>query len=176
MEFLDILTSRYSSRCYTTEDIPEKSIQYILQAGLLAPSGRGIYPIDFIVVKDKNILKKLSECKISSAHMLNNANCAIVVIGDTSKSDMIIEDASIVMTIMHLAATNIGIGSCWIQCRNRYTNSGESTNSYIQRLLQYPSVYCVEAILSLGMIPTGEDIAKKSKTIDESRIHIHTFL
>lgn len=99
MELLEILQKRRSVRKYTAENISQDKLEKILQAGLLAPSSRAIYPVELVAVRDKEMLRKLSECKAAGAAMLKNADAAIVVVGDTAKSDAWIEDCSITMTL-----------------------------------------------------------------------------
>lgn len=151
MELLKLLQSRRSIRKYTGERISDETLEKILQAGLLAPSSRAIYPVELVAVRDKEMLRGLSECKAAGAAMLKNADVAIVVIGDAAKSDAWIEDCSIAMTLMQLEATEQGIGSCWVQCRGRQTPDGASTEDYIRALLNIPENYGVLAMLSLGI-------------------------
>lgn len=83
--------------------------------------------------------------------MIEHADCAIVVIGDTEKSDVWTEDCSAAMTNMHLMADCLGVGSCWVQGRLREASDGRMTEVFIRDLLGIPDKYGVEAILSLGM-------------------------
>ena len=159
MELLEILQKRRSVRKYTAENISQDKLEKILQAGLLAPSSRAIYPVELIAVRDKERLCKLSECKAAGAAMLKNADAAIVVIGDTAKSDAWIEDCSITMTLMMLEATEQGVGNCWVQCRGRQTSEGASTEECVRELLSLPENYGVLAILSLGM--PAEELAPR---------------
>ena len=114
MSLLEMLQQRHSIRKYTDEDITDRDLQTILQAGLLSASGRAARPWEFIVVRDKEMLQKMSESRVGAAKMLAHANAAIVVIADVSKTDVWVEDCSIAMSNMHLAASVLGIGSCWI--------------------------------------------------------------
>lgn len=116
---INLMRQRRSVRKYTDEEIPEERITEILQAGLLAPSSRAIFPYEFIVVRDEDMLLQLSRAKTAGSGMLKHANAAIVVIGDTSRSDAWIEDCSLAMIYMQLAASELGIGNCWVQCRGR---------------------------------------------------------
>ena len=159
MELLKLLQSRRSIRKYTDEHISDETLEKILQAGLLAPSSRAIYPVELVAVRDKEMLRKLSECKAAGAAMLKNADAAIVVIGDTAKSDAWIEDCSITMTLMMLEATEQGVGNCWVQCRGRQTSEGTSTGERIKSLLDIPDNFGVLAILSLGM--PAEELAPR---------------
>ena len=83
--------------------------------------------------------------------MLKEAQCAIVVIGDETEQDVWIEDCSVAMANMHLMASSLDIGSCWIQGRLRQAADGRSTHEFVANLLKVPAPYQLEAILSLGM-------------------------
>ena len=176
MELLKLLQSRRSIRKYTDEHISDETLEKILQAGLLAPSSRAIYPVELVAVRDKEMLRGLSECKAAGAAMLKNADAAIVVMGDTAKSDAWIEDCSITMTLMMLEATEQGVGSCWVQCRGRQTAEGTSTEERIRALLSLPENYGALAILSLGMPAENPETRKLPDTncakfsTDDSRI------
>ena len=159
MELLKLLQSRRSIRKYTDEHISDETLEKILLAGLLAPSSRAIYPVELVAVRDKEMLSKFSECKAAGAAMLKDADAAIVVVGDTAKSDAWIEDCSITMTLMMLEATEQGVGNCWVQCRGRQTAEGTSTEERIRALLSIPENYGALAILSLGM--PAEELAPR---------------
>ena len=151
MELIEIMKNRRSVRQYTQEAIPEEKLEKILPAGLLSASGRARRPWEFIVVRDKETLKKMSECIVGSAKMLEGADTSIVVIADPEKTDVWTEDCSIAMSNMHLMADSLGVGSCWIQGRLREAPDGRTTEEYLRELLQFPDGYKLEAILSLGI-------------------------
>jgi nitroreductase len=151
MELIQIMRNRRSVRSYTQETVADHKLETILLAALLSPSGRARRPWEFIVVRDKNTLRLMSECRDGAAKMLEGADCAVVVIADAEKTDVWIEDCSIAMANMHLMADSLGIGSCWIQGRLRSDASGGSTEDYLRNILDFPKSHRLEAILSLGM-------------------------
>lgn len=151
MELLDMMKQRRSVRQYTGEAIPEEKIELVLQAGLYSASGRSRRPWEMIVVRDKEVLSKMAQCRTHGSAMLSGADCAIVVIADPNKTDVWTEDCSIVMANMHLMADHLGIGSCWIQGRLREAPDGRLTKEYLRELLDYPETYELEAILSMGI-------------------------
>ena len=174
MELLQILQNRKSIRKYTDEAIPEESLKKVLQAGLLSASSRSICPWEFIVVRDKETLVKMADCRIGAAEMLKNAACAVVVVGNEAKSDVWIEDCSIAMANMHLMADALGLGSCWIQGRLRQTKDGISTEEFLSNILHFGEEYRLEAILSLGMIenhPKGYQLDE----LKQEKIHWNQF-
>ena len=169
MELPELLQKRRSVRKYTAESISQDKLEKILQAGLLAPSSRAIYPVELIAVGDKEMLCRLSGCKAAGAAMLKNADAAIVVVGDTARSDAWIEDCSITMTLMMLEATEQGVGNCWVQCRGRQTSEGTSTEEYIKALLGISENFGVLAILSLGM-PAEEPEPRQLPDVNTTKI------
>lgn len=170
MDLLEIMLKRRSIRMYSKEQIKESDLKQILQAGLLSPSGRAKKPWEFIVIKNKEILEKMSRCRIAGAGMLSGAAAAIVVLGDEEKTDVWVEDCSIAMSNMHLMASSLGVGSCWIQGRLRDADEDMTTEQYLRELLMFPENMRLEAILSLGM-PTTEASPHTLEEIEEKKIH-----
>ncbi len=152
MTLLDILKKRKSIRKYTDEQIPQETIDKIIEAGKLAPSGRNKKPVKLILVKDKEVLEYLSNTRSHGSQLLAGANAAIVVTGDSELSDTWIEDCSIAMIIMQLQATELGVGNCWVQVRGRTLDeTGEVTSDLIKSKLNIEEKYSVECMLALGM-------------------------
>ena len=149
--FIELLKNRHSCRRFTDEAVSKESIEYILEAARLSPSGHRVRPWEFFVVEDKETLKALSVSKASGASPVGRAAAAIVVAADTTKTDVWVEDCSIATIIMQLAAEELGLGSCWVQIRNRMAQGETQTsNDYIRELLSVPAQYDVLAILAIG--------------------------
>lgn len=150
MEMLEIMRSRRSVRRYTEEKIPDEQLKQIVSAALLAPSGHSKYPCEYIVVKNREVLEKMSRCRKTVAKMLEGAAAAVVVIADKDKSDTYVEDSCVAMMNMELLATSLGIGNCWIQIRNRDAENDSSSEEYLRGILNFPQNFACQAILSLG--------------------------
>ena len=174
MDLLEVMSNRRSVRTYTNEAVPEEKVQKILKAGLLAASGKNLKPWEFIVVRDKEVLGKLAKSRAVGAAMLEHADCAIVVTGDTEKTDVWTEDCSVAMANMHLMADSLGVGSCWIQGRLRKASDGRTTEAYLRELLLYPENLRLEAILSLG-IPKEHPKAYTLEELRMDKIHKEHF-
>lgn len=151
MELLNVMLKRRSIRTYNDENISDKKLDKIIKAGLLAPSSRNRKPCIFKVVKNKEMLKKLSLSKNAGSKMLESCNCAIVVFADTEKADTWIEDSSIALTYMDLMAANENVASCWVQSHLRYTEDNTSSEEYVKELFSMDDKYRVVGILSLGI-------------------------
>ena len=150
MEILEVMRSRRSVRRYTDEKISDDSLKKILCGALLAPSGHSKYPCEFIVVKNRELLEKMSHCRKGVAKMLCEAQAAVVVIADKDKSDTYVEDSCVAMMNMELIATSLGIGNCWIQVRNREAEDDSASETYLRGLLNFPENFACQSILSLG--------------------------
>lgn len=160
MSLLEIMQKRRSVRKYTGEAISEENLTAVLQAGLLSASGKGKRPWELIVVRDKDTLKKMSDCRAVSVKMLEEADAAIAVIANTDLTDVWIEDCSVVMANMHLMADSLGLGSCWVQGRLREAADGQTTGAYLRGVLGYPENFELVAVLALGMPQEHPDMQK----------------
>lgn len=148
-DILEVIYSRRSIRKFKNEKLETQLLQQVLKAGLLAPSSMNKKPVEFVVVEDRETLQQLKTCKNPSSDAYNTASCAIVVIADSQKSDVWVEDASIASTMMQLEAESLGIGSVWIQMRNRKSLTGGAEEA-VRTVLNIPEKYGVLDILVLG--------------------------
>lgn len=160
MELLDIMRARRSVRRYTEDQLSDEQLRKIISAALLAPSGHSKYPCEFIVVRSRELLDKMSHCRKGVAKMLEGAAAAVVVIADRDKSDTFVEDSCVAMMNMELLATSLGIGNCWIQVRNRQAEDDSPSEEYLRGLLNFPQNFACQSILSLGM-PAKEPRARE---------------
>ncbi|MCF0105153.1 MAG: nitroreductase family protein [Holdemanella sp.] len=162
---LELFEKRRSIRKYRDKAISKEDLVTICKAGLSGPSGRGLYPIQLFVIEDRNTLSKLSKSRIHGSSMIENAKACILVFGKMDV-DTWIEDCSICMANMHLQASSMGIGSCWVQGRNRYQSESMTTEEYIKEFISIPDGYVLEAMLALGY----PDEYTHSKEIDMTKI------
>jgi len=145
-----LLLERHSIRRYTDESVDPDDVRAILEAALLAPSSKSARPWQFVVVEDKAMLEHLSKCKPAGALPVAKCAFAVVVAASPSRSECWLEDASIAAGMMQLQACDLGLGSCWIQVRGRYTADDEPSGDYVQAALGIPSDYSVVCIMTFG--------------------------
>lgn len=148
--FLELLKKRRSCRRFTDEAIDETAVCNIMKAALMSPSGHRINPWEFILVEDKEMLKTLSQSKAAGAQLIEGAAMAVVVVADTTKSDVWVEDCSIATILMQLAAEEQDLGSCWVQIRLRKDTEGNAAEDNVRALLALPTRYSVLSILAIG--------------------------
>ena len=153
-------------RKFTDEELTQDQVLTLLKAALMAPSSKRSNCWQFIVVDDKDTLEKLSFCKESGAAFVKDAALAIVVTW--------IEDASIASIMIQLQAEDLGLGSCWVQVRERFTANGTPANEYIHELLDLPLQLQVLSVIAIG------HKGMERKPFDEShlqweKVHINKF-
>lgn len=146
---LNILYRRRSIRKYKDTKLDPAIVQQLLKAALLSPSSRGFQPWQFVAVEDTELLKQLALAKKGSG-FLKNAALGIVILADPAISDVWVEDAAIAATLLHLTAETLGLGSCWIQIRERQFSETESSEDYVRRMLEIPENLKVTSIISIG--------------------------
>lgn len=149
MDFKDLVQKRRSIRKYTDEKLTEDEKKTILRAGLMAPTGHGERSWQFVAVDDKAMLESLSKSKELGAEFIAGSVFAVAVAYDTTKATWI-EDASIAAVTMQYQATDLGLGSCWAQVRDRQTSEGVSSKEYLAKLLGLDSNMEVLCILGFG--------------------------
>jgi nitroreductase len=160
----DILKSRRSIRKFQDREVEKEKLDIILKSALLSPSSRARRPWEFITVTDREKLLKLSQCREYGSSFLAGAPLGIVVVADTKLCDVWVEDASIASVIIQLSAQSLGLGSCWIQVRERLHSDGPEAGEYIREVLSIPDKYGVECIVAVGY--PGEE----KRTYEESEL------
>jgi nitroreductase len=147
---LEILRKRRSIRRYKDKEIDPDTIEQLREAALRSPTSRGINAWRFFFVTDRTLLEKLSLAKKSGSSFLKGARLGVVVCADEKETDVWIEDCSIASIILQLTGHSLGLGSCWIQIRNRMHNDDKTSEHYVQEVLDLPQDLKVESIISFG--------------------------
>jgi nitroreductase len=147
---LDILRNRRSIRTFKDKEIEQELIEQLKEAALRSPTSRGSNPWRFLFVTDKARLEELSRAKPSGSGFLKGARLGVVISAVEEESDVWIEDCSIASIILQLTGQSIGLGSCWIQIRNRMHNSDQSSEDYIKEALHIPENLKVESMIAFG--------------------------
>ena len=149
-QFSDLIKNRRSMRKFTNEELTQDEVVSLMKAALMSPSSKRSNCWQFVVVEDKEMLEHLSHCKEMGATFLKDAALAIVVLADPLVSDVWIEDAAVATLMIQLQAEDLGLGSCWIQVRERYTTDGAPSNEYVHAALGIPLQLQVLSIVAVG--------------------------
>jgi nitroreductase len=130
MNFLELAKKRCSVREYDSRPVEKEKLEHVLEAARLAPSACNMQPWLFMVVQNPEILQKLYFCY--EREWFRTAPACIVICGNHKISwkrkfdnkDHCDVDIAITTDHLTLAATEAGLGTCWIcafdpdKCRN----------------------------------------------------------
>ena len=127
-EVLETIRSRRSIRSYKSDPVPRELIEQVLEAGMYAPTGKGMQSPIILAVTDKAVRDKLSamNAKImgSDSDPFYGAPVVLVVLADRSMPNHVY-DGTLVMENLMLAAHSLGLGSCWINRAREEFDSAE---------------------------------------------------
>ena len=122
------IKERRSVRAYQPEQIRDEELNAILEAGTYAPTGMGMQSPKIIVVQEPELIARLSrmnaEVMGTDSDPFYGAPTVLVVLADSSRPTYV-EDGSLVMGTLMLAAHSIGVGSCWIHRAREVFSSEE---------------------------------------------------
>ena len=156
MEVFEAVKTVLAVRSYQDKPLPPDAIQRIVEAAHLTASSMNKQPWHFIVVEDRETLKKLGELASHGPYTAQAAMAVVVVIEDTRFS---ISDASRAIQSMVLTAWAEGIGSNWV---------GFFGLEAIKPLLGIPEELDVLAIVPFGYpVQTIGKGLKKRKPLSE---------
>jgi nitroreductase len=116
-QIISALLSRKSCRAYTKEHTSADELEAVVQAGLYAANGHGAQSAVLVVITNKEIRDQLSALNAavmnSDSDPFYGAPEVIAVFGD-SNTRTFVEDASLAIGNMLIAASSLGLGACWI--------------------------------------------------------------
>jgi nitroreductase len=157
---LDFIFGRRCVRVYSPGEVSEAAVTQLLEAAMAAPSAMTKDPWRFVVVRDKQMLSKLSSLHPGAA-MLSAAATAIVVCGDLESAfehniSYLLQDCSAATENLLLAAHALGLGACWVG-----VYPGEALITKIKEWLGLPGAVIPVAVVSIG--EPGEHLEARTR-------------
>jgi nitroreductase len=165
------ILERRSIRKYTDSPISEMNIKELLRAAMSAPSGHNQQLWEFIVIKNKKIMKAIADFH-PYAQMLRKAPLSIVVCGNLNKEEHADgwgsfwdQDCAAATENILIEAQHLGLGAVWISAYPR-----EDIVTGLKKLLDLP-----KAVIPLSIIAIGHPAEKKEAydRYDENKVHIN---
>jgi nitroreductase len=112
MNVHEAIRTKRSVRQFTDQPISDEVARTIINAGRRAQSSKNTQPWQFIAIRNKQTLKALSETGTYAGHMAGAALGIAIITVDPNTRWSIMFDAGQAASYMHLAAWELGIGSC----------------------------------------------------------------
>ncbi len=112
MNVADAIRLKRAVRKFQDKPLPDDVIHAILNAGRRSQSSKNTQAWQFIAIRDKSILKELSQCGEWAGHIAGAALCVAILTPDPNEKFQIMFDAGQASAFMQLAAWELGVGSC----------------------------------------------------------------
>ena len=147
MNIFEAIRTKRAVRSYTNQEVPDEHIRQILDAGRRAQSSMNRQPWTFLVVRDRESLKKLSECATYAGPLAGAAFVVGLVSSDEWPFDM-----GQAAAYLQLAAWELGVGSCLVWL-------GESEKA--RDLLGVPAGRFLEMAIAFGYAAEANEVKPK---------------
>ena len=157
MDALEAINKRISVRVYTDRKIEKVKLEQLIEAARQAPTARAIEPWEFIVVTDKDKIRALAEIT-DHGKFMKDATCCIALYCQDTK--YYLEDGAAATENILIAATALGIGSCWI------AGDKKPYASQISKALDVPRGHKLVSLISLGFAKDKLKKTRKRKLVD----------
>jgi nitroreductase len=138
MDVFEAIRTLLAVRSYQDKQVPDAVVRRIVEAGRLTGSGMNRQPWRFIVIRDRETLRRLGALASSGPYV---AHAPLAIVVATDKSRFAVSDASRAIQSMLLAAWADGVGSNWV---------GFGGLDKTRALLDIPAGLDVLAILPFG--------------------------
>ena len=168
--FLEIIRTRRSYRSYKPDQITDEQLNAVLEAGTYAPTSRGLQSPFIVAIQNDELKARLAKMNAEIMGVTTNPYYdapTYVLVFVPSDAPNGIQDASLVMENMMLAAHAQGLGSCWIH-REREMFATEEGKELMQQW-GLPEGLVGIAALALGY-PNGEPSPAKPRKEGYTRV------
>ena len=150
MDLFETIRQRYSARAYHDKPVSEEALRSILQAANDAPSAGNLQPVEVVVVRDSAKRRALAKTSYEQWFI---AQAPVVLVfftnpernrekyGQRGADFYAVQDATIACAYGQLAATALGLGTCWI---------GAFDDPTVRDIVGAPATWQPVAILPVG--------------------------
>ncbi len=119
MNFQELIARRYSVRAYKPDPVPEEALQAVLEAARLAPTAANRQEFRLLVVRTEGRRRELARIYGRDWFVQPPLVLGVCSVPDRTwvrrdGKNYCDVDAAIVMDHMILAATELGLGTCWV--------------------------------------------------------------
>jgi len=159
-DVFDAMRETQSVRNFKASSVPEPTLSRILEAASLAPSAGNLQPWYFFVVANEELRNKIADA-CHDQDQVREAPIAIVVLADPARSNerygergaqlYCIQDTAAAIQNMTLAATALGLSTCWV---------GGFDEVLVQQLVEAPPRLRAVAVICVGY---GDEQQPQSK-------------
>ncbi|MCK4556011.1 MAG: nitroreductase family protein [Candidatus Aminicenantes bacterium] len=176
MSLYELILSRRSVRQFKPEPVSRSILEKLINAARLAPSGANLQPLEFVVVDEEEVRKRLFPCLRWAAYIVPEGNpqpghepvaYVVVLVNLKLRKKGYERDVGAAVENMILAAWEERVGSCWI---------ANADIEKIKDMLNVPEDYKVDSVLALGYPaeePITEELKESVKYWKDSKGRLH---
>jgi len=166
MDIMEAIRNRYSCRTYRADPVSSDLLMQLVDAARLAPSSRGEQPWEFVVITDVSTLKKIASLASTGPFIAKAAACIAVFCKADAKYAL--EDGSAATQNILIAATGLGLGSCWV------AGDKKDYAPKVADLLRAPSSQKLISLVAIGF-PEGDPPDKSDRRPLKQVLHWQHF-
>lgn len=166
-EAIKVIKSRRSVRKYIDKEIPEEVLREIVDCARLAPSGNNRQPWAFLVITDQDKKEKIASLARYGKFIKEAGACIGVFIDESQTSTPLLDAAAATENIM-LAATALGLGTCWVSSYKR------DHSEEVKKMVNCPPDMELVALISVGYYDEMTVGMPKKKELEEV-LHWNSF-
>ena len=176
MSLYELILSRRSIRQFKPEPVSRSILEKFINAARLAPSGANLQPLEFVVVDEEEVRKRLFPCLRWAAYIVPEGNpqpghepvaYVVVLVNLKLRKKGYERDVGAAVENMILSAWEERVGSCWI---------ANADIEKIRDMLNVPEDYKVDSVLALGYPaeePITEELKESVKYWKDSKGRLH---
>ena len=141
MNVADAIRTKRAIRQFMDKPLSDELARAILNAGRRSQSSKNTQPWQFIAIRDKAILKALSETGTYAGHLAGAALAVAMLVPEPDERFQTLFDAGQAAAYMQLAAWELGVGSCLASIYEK---------EKAQKILGFPPEWQVRICISFG--------------------------
>jgi nitroreductase len=141
METLETIAKRRSIRKYKSETVSKEILSKLVDAGRLAPTANNEQPWDFVIITERDKLRRIADLAEYGKFIADVPACIVVL---CRPAKYYVEDGSAATTQILLAATALGLGTCWV------AGDKKSYAGQIVALCGAPVEYKLVSMIAIG--------------------------
>ena len=173
MDFTEVTRLRRSVRTYKRHELPQATVEKLLEAARSSPSAGNVQPWEFVVAVSQITKQGLSNAAFGQKALLE-ASVVFVVCADEKRAEesygtrgrtlYCLQDTAAAIENILLTACSLGLGACWI---------GAFKEDEIRKVIKAPKYMRPVALIPVGY-PNESPPAKARRSVSEI-MHKETF-
>lgn len=182
MNLINILSKDRLVKEFSDRKIDEKKAQLIIEAGLMTSLDLSYFPLNFVVVEEKNIIEKLKYSIKEEPKIIESCAILIVVCAEIMSIPDWYETACKATVFMQLMASDLNIDSTCVYLKNLQSTEEQTPSESVSSIINLPMQFQAVSLLCLGyqeksniICSNEESKSYKPQDLSWEKVHINDF-